>query len=403
MFGGSATTREVDQDNPIRTASIRGQLRFWWRAIYGRRYPTYAELFAAEEKIFGSDKRHGELSLTVTHIDLGQVVDYGAEEAREGRLDANLMYAVFPFQKKTTPPEPWAKARVDVRFVLGVDPGDAPVDEVALAIRAWSTLGGVGARWRRGCGSVEVRSTTVPQTDLSSLTDPPANDLSHLPAGLFVGSRAPDAEDAWLKAVGLYRDFRQGEGFARNPGTPRYPGDHTYPPGRSRYPEADSIRTIRDTHDPRHQPEHPVAGFPRADLGLPIVFHFRDHKTRDPKDQHLQGADKDHRRFASPVITRALRRPDGYYHPMLMVLAAPPVWRSSVAAPAVPCFPVELKGPGLGPDPRPVSRPEIELTAAERRKIYPLDPSLGRPIRAALLAHAANAKWAYTRIAEVLK
>ncbi len=35
LFGGGYETREVDPDCIIRPATIRGHLRFWWRALYG--------------------------------------------------------------------------------------------------------------------------------------------------------------------------------------------------------------------------------------------------------------------------------------------------------------------------------------------------------------------------------
>ena len=43
--------------------------------------------------------------------------------------------------------------------------------------------------------------------------------------------------------------------------------------------------------------------YPRADLGLPIVFHFKDQKERDPKDVILQ---TQHDRRASRLILRPL-------------------------------------------------------------------------------------------------
>lgn len=53
MFGGGAVPRQTDPDLPIRGASIRGHLRFWWRACMARHYATVDELFAAEAQIWG--------------------------------------------------------------------------------------------------------------------------------------------------------------------------------------------------------------------------------------------------------------------------------------------------------------------------------------------------------------
>lgn len=32
VFGGGAEPKKVDERSPVRASSIRGQLRFWWRA-----------------------------------------------------------------------------------------------------------------------------------------------------------------------------------------------------------------------------------------------------------------------------------------------------------------------------------------------------------------------------------
>ncbi len=374
MFGGSATTREVDSGRPIRATSIRGQLRFWWRAIYGRRYASPEELFKAEERIFGSDSVHGQVALSVDIKNTGTVVDYSTIK----RPDPELVYAVFPFQPNTRTGEGWATGRIDVRFTVEIAPGSAQAAEVANAIRAWSTLGGVGARWRRGCGSLKVCSTTVPSSPQPSWDKPHLAEVTNLLPGAYVGPRAASAVDAWLDAVHLYRYFRQGEDFARNKGKGPVPG-------RSRYPEADSIRRIRGTHAPGHAPTHPVTGFPRADLGLPIIFHFKD--RGEPGDNTLQGSDPGHARFASPIVTRALRRSDGYY-PLVMILNSPPVWHYSV----------ELAGPGRGPNPRPVPRAEIEIPT-QRNLVRPLN---GIPIRSALLALARSEGYVPISMAEVL-
>jgi len=74
MFGGSATPREVDQENPVRAASVRGHLRFWWRATAGGQYTSAEKLFEAEEQIWGSAERYGKVALRVLEQAAGQLV-----------------------------------------------------------------------------------------------------------------------------------------------------------------------------------------------------------------------------------------------------------------------------------------------------------------------------------------
>jgi len=54
LFGGSATPGETDAYHPVRAASVRGHLRFWWRACHAARYATSDALFAAESALWGN-------------------------------------------------------------------------------------------------------------------------------------------------------------------------------------------------------------------------------------------------------------------------------------------------------------------------------------------------------------
>jgi len=105
----------------------------------------------------------------------------------------------------------------------------------------------------------------------------------------------------------------------------RNPGTGANRPGRSRWPEADAIRRLSGQYARAHRPEHPAgSAFPRADLGAPIVFHFKD--SSDPPDHTLEPRTNKSGRMASPVITRPLALADGTFAPMVALLSAPHVW-----------------------------------------------------------------------------
>ena len=55
MFGGGVDPKAPTGDpiTKIRSASVRGQLRFWWRATQGPRFRTIEEMHAEETRIFG--------------------------------------------------------------------------------------------------------------------------------------------------------------------------------------------------------------------------------------------------------------------------------------------------------------------------------------------------------------
>src|SRR5687768_1199811 len=53
MFGGSPKAGYVDEEQPIRGGTVRGHLRFWWRACRAHRYTSGERLFADESALWG--------------------------------------------------------------------------------------------------------------------------------------------------------------------------------------------------------------------------------------------------------------------------------------------------------------------------------------------------------------
>lgn len=341
MAGGGAVTRTPSAE--IRAASIRGQLRWWWRATQVGSVKSTTDLFRDEANLFGSASRAGrvQVRVEVTH-------DHGVDEVSPSVLTKlrdtpwrnELTYALWPFRRSRDGKTPEAQL-VDVppdrpgpqlRFTLSLGcPTGTPeeLEQLDQAVRAWVCYGGIGARTRRGCGSLALTDGRVfdPPMRRSSVADD--DDLSlvtALPGAVLRGPKMTSAKEAWKKAVDDYRFFRQGEGFARNHGART--------PGRSRWPEPDSIRRVTPgspggappAFAPRHKPSHSVDwGFPRADLGLPIIFQFvkEDREAGDPPETTLGNASG---RFASPVVTKAVQVAGGQFRPMIALLGSPHVW-----------------------------------------------------------------------------
>lgn len=361
MFGGSATPREVDADNPnpVRPASVRGHLRFWWRATAGARYATPQELFEAEEAVWGSAKAHGLVGLRVAHTNPGTRKSHS--DFVSGFGDARG-YALFPFAENRKEDTPAARCLQDVIFSLTLSCPDAVKAEVERAVFAWVAFGGIGARTRRGCGSLELVSQTPSVGKTQRLTQ---SLLTLGPTSYLIGEKTSDAVSAWRSALELYKEFRQGKNHARDKGSdPSKPNKL----GRSRYPEPDSIRRISPNARWTHRVGHLVQGFPRADLGLPIVFHFINEGT----DHILESAYAFGTRFASPVITKAMSV-DGGYVPVIILLDAPHVWDAG-----------DLK---FEKQKKNIPKAQVELTPQERQSIPPLN---GLPIREALLKYAKS-------------
>ena len=289
MYGGGVTAGEVDRDMPIRAGALRGQLRFWWRLLNGAgREP--ADLFAAETDLWGGISRNGPRASRVALRVEGKPVRNGQLMAKSA-LDIPAYALVLEWGGNPHLLKPGHEFGLALRFEQTVD--EERQKQAIEALRWWASFGGVGARTRRGFGAVEV---TGDDDDLKPVS---AAEVEERGGRMVVGRPANGPAKAWKDAIGALQRFRQGGDVGRNPG-------RRDRPGRSRWPEADSIRRLFGTHAPQHRPAHPVDGFyPRAAFGLPLVFHFKD-----GGDPGRRGGDSlvlvpgGRERMASPLILR---------------------------------------------------------------------------------------------------
>lgn len=349
MFGGGAVAGVPDMELPIHGASVRGNLRFWWRACHGTRFASARELFEAEAVIWGqaasgSPAKHGPrpVEIVVEIVNPGKLVE-PQQHDRGDRLQLDRSfpsYVVFPFQGKSgrdgQPSRPAANCLRDIIFrvrftrAAHVEPDDEPriKGEVEDALWAWVNFGGVGSRTRRGCGALFCRDyapvepldqwfqRTAGQRVDHGRRDLPIPVLSD--ARVAIGEAVEPPVAAWRTCAQWLQHFRQGVNYARNP------GQQSNRPGRSRWPEPDSVRDLLQLHDPRHQPVHPARPlFPRADLGLPLIFQ----RMGDPRaDPVLDVSEAGASRFASPIIVKPLALGPDRAVPMVIVLHAPYLW-----------------------------------------------------------------------------
>jgi CRISPR-associated protein Cmr1 len=186
LFGGGAAPRVSDGLLPIRGAAVRGHLRFWWRACHAHLFADAADLFARESAVWGETAGGAggggpsAIDVEVRIVDPGTCESYfpwrdelNQEAQPRWRFQGSPSfpdYALFPFQgvpKHGFPPEQWQPPPSDpligvkFRLQLTVSPSRSsplPRDELATAaeraVAAWVLFGGIGARTRRGCGSL---------------------------------------------------------------------------------------------------------------------------------------------------------------------------------------------------------------------------------------------------------
>jgi CRISPR-associated protein Cmr1 len=292
LFGGGVEPREADPVSVVRATEVRGQLRFWWRALRGWQGQGSVErLLELESTLFGSAGEGGAspLAVEVEVLERGKDV----EVAQYGR--AVQWYLGFPLRGEGG----WARVKEGVAFRLRLRFPERVkslnlAEELEAALWAWETFGGIGARTRRGFGAL-LREGASPPTEEEirerlgrySRQGGWPEEVPHLTPQSLVRV----VPLSWKELAERYQAFRQAR-----------PGGNSRSPGRSLWPEPDEIRRLTGRHAPTHPPRHPVRKFPRAHFGLPIIFHFKD--RGDPPDTTLKLREAERR--ASPLLFRPL-------------------------------------------------------------------------------------------------
>jgi CRISPR-associated protein Cmr1 len=368
LFGGGVEPGINDEITPITGKTIRGQLRFWWRATRGGEFgggrDGLLQMKECEDAIWGGASLSAEAnaSAVIVEVLLGPYKKIGQSESpylarHHPNPDwANLIYAAFPFQND---PHPVSKYRFDLKLslpeVVTSRSGKTVVvrQELEAALWAWETFGGVGARTRRGFGALKrLDGEDLPRDPekieerirvaLNKYVSPGEfpEGVPHLSADLSfalatserflqVGPKKVKRRDsfgsyneAWEALIVGLKSFRQPRPTNSVP-HPEH-GRMVPRPGRTKWNEPERIREITNQRLERHERRPDLVAvekFSRAQFGQPIIFQFhRDQKNRegsndpklDPIDTILKGGplpgnpNKTRERLASPLIMRPL-------------------------------------------------------------------------------------------------
>jgi len=369
IFGGGTEPGKSDDLDPIRVPTIRGHLRFWWRATMGSAFATVDEMRQAEFEIWGGTQwedftatgdpskpsrksRPSAVEVTVQDVAPGDPED-------PPPLSDVRSYALFPARTVQG-----CKLRMGVSFSIHLRfPQDDKVSGIAIedhvrrALRAWVVFGGYGARSRRGAGALSFERVPDGEDGFWIPQDPSAlsawfkgsgslGPFPRLKGSLFLiasASRAAssDPKAAWIEALGWLAEFRQA---AARPGGGKR--------GVTLWPEPDKMRKLRTPIAPHTAWQHPPSpkltnapAWPRASFGLPIVTRFQDKDATDspypnPEPGFTPARDRDgnlvwkrrdltlkwrqdekcFERLASPLIVRPFGFADGTWRPGLLWL-----------------------------------------------------------------------------------
>lgn len=182
-----------------------------------------------------------------------------------------MPYALLSFQGKQPesrngePEEPPATFIEIASFTLRLRYPKELSEDVETAVSAWVNFGGLGARTRRGCGALFCKELAPKNaSDLDRWFKSGAfkgggtvRDWPTMPDVLLVGEQEQAPIDAWKQVIGCLQKFRQGEKVGRNKGSGQRPG-------RSRWPEPETIRRVTGRRSSQHAHPQLRSGKPYA-------------------------------------------------------------------------------------------------------------------------------------------
>lgn len=335
LYGGGVEPNKADPITVVRGTEVRGHLRFWWRATRGGKYSTIDELQKQESLIWGGTENASDVFLSITLVS-PEKIQYepafevvsetvSGEQKKKTKVSPNVApYAAFPLQpdKDKSKIVEWESDPVarNVQFVLEISFSAKFEKDVEAALWAWETFGGIGARTRRGFGALERLDRNAPPLPTSlnaqkwlekKLVTHVVKNKQWLPgvphlslkfSSYKITAHENNSIEAWKYIVSRLKAFRQED--ARYTKKTGKQDDY----GTSRWPEANEVRRLFD-RDPilvkGVTKSDLVQKFPRANFGLPIIFHM-PHDKGLPENITLQGAEKSYNRLASPLILRPL-------------------------------------------------------------------------------------------------
>lgn len=337
LFGGGTETKKADPVSIIRVPSIRGQLRFWWRAIRGGQFGGSVEsMKEREDEIFGAASVGDKARPSQVHIILLDWAVNGEDRPFEvvagkpdyrGRPRPKLQprkgsivppYAAFPLQPKADEMKIGMGTnvvQVGVFFKIYIAFPRDIIKEIEAALWAWETFGGIGARTRRGFGSIKLLKVDGKNYQMPKVSEVETfikrglethvrksefpSDVPHLSQNpkLRIIVKHKNSTEAWRYLIERLRQFRQYRKDKEG---------ELSPFGKSQWTEPDMIRFQAGK---REKPS--IAKFPRAEFGLPIIFHMYHDGLEATVKGDGTNEQKYLERLSSPLILRPFECIDG--------------------------------------------------------------------------------------------
>lgn len=223
MFIGDANQNLTD----LRPPSIKGALRFWWRALnWGRFFKgdiaqALRDLHEQEGKLFGQAAREGvetgQASFLLQLSEQPKLIrekDWPQNQTGSGYLGYGLM------KDNTQPHREGFKENTKFSLSLIFKPNTSTenINSIKETLEIWGLLGGLGARSRRGFGSISesslmnkeeyIKKINTLLSNYQHITDNPPYTAFSQNSHFKIISSESTARDAHQQAGKLYKEYR---------------------------------------------------------------------------------------------------------------------------------------------------------------------------------------------------
>ena len=325
LFLGGVDPRGTPE---LRSPSVKGALRAWWRALHGGVHPQIspAQLAAAERDVFGNTDSAAPIIVRLPAANLKP-----AEEWQTGN-QPGIDYLFFAFRgtrresaRKGFPAGQQFDLILQTRPGANPETADAAFKQACAALWLWVWFGALGARSRRGAGCLRALSVSgdwpagLPNLVINATN--PVEYLQESEAGLKglddgLGWNYPPTDDVTPSNFNILHPRAGhvhvlGKPFGNWQQALNTLGE-AYQQFRSRrQPDYDNVKGVVSG---RSNQMNPVE---RAAFGLPIIFYYR---SLGGQSGTLEGEKSDRR--ASPLAFHVTRLANGHYLLLLVYFRA---------------------------------------------------------------------------------
>jgi CRISPR-associated protein Cmr1 len=164
MFMGD---KNPDVKARLRAASVKGALRFWFRALSLADYQTWEKVQETEDKVFGSINNQAAILMSLEDSSRLEkksncamwsggrgYLAYGLEKEKDNGKNENCNNKAKVLRPYIAPDQIFSLKIIQLR-------DDVDISNLVRAVKLLGLIGGLGSRSRRGFGSVMLQSLLI--------------------------------------------------------------------------------------------------------------------------------------------------------------------------------------------------------------------------------------------------